>query len=352
MPIDNYSVLKGRAVDVRQGAGASPHYQILISDDADKHRIAINVQSQDGSMVQYLVRDHFEHPICAELEKLHLGLHRLVTKPGNLNLDYIRGNLLQPAEMKPLPVSAPGPDNDLNEKIGHYAERAMADEEALVYAFGEPWGPEANKRDRYFGFLPGRGIHNIHMNQGNPPGRFARDNGVYQDGALLFMFPRQQQWAAIFLKFETQAWHTDDKSGDVLQLGGGGPPADAQDAPGVIRPDDPPTSAKPDGLVRVIAALVNDIGSPEKEFVTLLNTSSSEIRLDGWSLKDRAKNAQPLGGVIPAGETLRVAVESPLSLSNQGGLITLLDDRGVKVHGVSYTRSQASQPGRTLAFHR
>ena len=30
--------------------------------------------------------------------------------------------------------------------------------------------------------------------------------------------------------------------------------------------------------------------------------------------------------------------------------LTLLDSRGVKVHGVSYTRGQAAQPGRTIAF--
>ena len=31
-------------------------------------------------------------------------------------------------------------------------------------------------------------------------------------------------------------------------------------------------------------------------------------------------------------------------------LITLADARGIKVHGVSYTRAQAREPGRTIPF--
>jgi hypothetical protein len=37
-------------------------------------------------------------------------------------------------------------------------------------------------------------------------------------------------------------------------------------------------------------------------------------------------------------------------LSNDGGLITLLDAAGLKVHGVSYTKAQVARQGWTLAF--
>jgi uncharacterized protein YukJ len=55
----------------------------------------------------------------------------------------------------------------------------------VIYAFGQQWGPETKKRDKYFRFLPGSGIHDIHMNQGND-GKYKKDNGAYQDGALVF----------------------------------------------------------------------------------------------------------------------------------------------------------------------
>ena len=54
------------------------------------------------------------------------------------------------------------------------------------------------------GFVPGNGIHDIHMNQGNV-GSFVRDDGVWQDGGVLFHFPGEQQWTAIFLKFQSQS---------------------------------------------------------------------------------------------------------------------------------------------------
>jgi uncharacterized protein YukJ len=90
-------------------------------------------------------------------------------------LDYIRGNLFDTTQMKPLPYNLPGPDNDLNELFHKYVDKAISMETSEIYAFGQRWGPE-NKRDPYFGFRPGNGIHDIHMNQGN------RDEWVKDDG--------------------------------------------------------------------------------------------------------------------------------------------------------------------------
>jgi hypothetical protein len=232
-------------------------------------------------------------------------------------------------------------------------QRAMADERAMIYAFGETWGPE-QKADKYFGFKPGQGIHDIHFNQGNPPGPFAGSNGSYQDGGLIFEFPEEgkpTQWVAVFLKFQSQAWHTDDQAGTPAVPPD--PEFPDQPHPPVDR-DTIPTTDVPDGLLRIIAALVNDTASPERESVTLLNTSDRAVALDGWALLDKQKHRQGLGGSIGAGDTLKVALigtgSNPVQLSNKGGIITLLDQRGIKVHGVSYTADQARQPGRTIPF--
>ena len=42
----SYGVLKGKAIEVRLGAGQSPHYQVRIIDDTRDYRIAVNVKSQ------------------------------------------------------------------------------------------------------------------------------------------------------------------------------------------------------------------------------------------------------------------------------------------------------------------
>jgi uncharacterized protein YukJ len=41
--------------------------------------------------------------------------------------------------MIPLPADSGGPDNDLNEKISFYIQKAM-NEKGIIYAFGAKWG--------------------------------------------------------------------------------------------------------------------------------------------------------------------------------------------------------------------
>jgi hypothetical protein len=53
---------------------------------------------------------------------------------------------------------------------------------------------------------------------------------------------------------------------------------------------------------------------------------------------------------LEAGAVMKVDVRPPVALSNKGGIITLLNDQGLKVHGVSYTREQAQNPGWTVVF--
>jgi uncharacterized protein YukJ len=327
MPLSAYGVLRGSVIDHRLASGANAHFQMHVVDDENHYRLAVNVESQmQPSELEYLIDSDFRHEILNAVAELPAGWSALDQhRPGTAALDFIRGNLFDRDDMRQLPFDVPGPDNDLNEKLAHYVRRAIADEQATVYAFGQRWGPERGKTDKIFGFLPGNGVHDIHMNQGNV-GEFVRDDGVYQDGALLLHFPAQQQWVAIFLKFQSQTWHTDDTTGHQI------------------------TDGEADRTVRVIAALVNAVESPETEFVTLLNTTARAIDLAGWKLADRDKHSIALSGTIPAGETLRVRLAPPVVLPNGGGIITLLDASGLKVDGVAYTRAQATEPGRTVVF--
>lgn len=330
MPLNAYGVLVGAVRDTRTEAGdQTPHYQIHVHAAGVDYRIAVNVRSaQQPPDLLYLADEAFAHPVLSALGGLDDGYHQLPSSPGGAALDYIRGNLFDRSRLRSLPGNLPGPDNDLSDKLDHFAARALADPDARVYAFGERWGPEADTRDKVFGFLPGNGIHDIHLNQGNA-GRFAGDNGVWQDGALLLHYPAQQQWVAFFLAFQSQAWHTDDRTGNPIA-----------DLPG-----------ETGRLVRIVGALVNPRGpAPEQEVVTLLNTSPDDIDLTGWSIADRLKRRSALPGqILPAGEVVRVGVQAPAALGNDGGLITLLNAAGLKVDGVSYTAGDAAE-GWTVVF--
>jgi uncharacterized protein YukJ len=313
-----------------------------VVDDENDWRIAVNVQSKEHpSAVEFLVDDDFDHPMLDELPPLTSGFRRLPAEPGGLALDYIRANLFDRQRMRPLPPDVTGPDNDLNEKIGQWVERAVADPDAEVYAFGERWGPEARK-DRIFGIQPSNGIHDIHMNQGNVE-RFIGDDGVWQDGALILRFPGENRWVGMFLKFQSQSWHTDDRTGHRLETTGR--------PGGVVPPRRRIDPAEVDLTVRIVAALVNPVGpAPERETVTLLNTTAAAINLGGWSIANRDKDRFPLDGEIEPGRTITFTMSREVPLSNQGGMITLLDARGLKVHGVAYTAAQAQVEGTTITF--
>ncbi len=334
MPLKNYGVLKGRAIDRRLGFGASPHYEIHIIDDDFDYRIAINVKSkQHPSELLYIIDDSFSHPITDYLPDLSMGFTDIQSNPDGIALDYIRGNLFDPKQMLPLPHDLPGPDNDLNEKIDYYILRAINDGEAILYSFGEKWGPEENKKDKYFGFKPGYGIHDIHMNQGSC-GRFKDYNHVRQDGALLMHFPSNNQWVAVFLAFQSQCRHTDDVTGHCIN----GSDTD---------------QIHPEGRVMILAALVNPLGhDPGMETVTLLNTMPDTIKLDGWHLSDKNKRKYSIGNkTLDPGEVITVTLPvDSIQLGNKGGIITLLDEGGLKVHGVSYTKNDAGRRGWTIVF--
>jgi len=334
MGLDRYGVLAARALETRrEDASEPPHLQLRLVGASDEHwRVAVNVESRQApSELLYLVDDDFHHPVGAVLAGLRAGWHPLAPGADGPHLDYIRGNLFQRARMRPLPPALEGPDNDLADLLDHWLRRAVADPSATVFAFGQRWGPDKGVADDVFGFTPARGVHDIHMNQGSSA-PFDRDNGVRQDGALLVRFEAQQRWVAIFLAFQSQAFHTDDVTGHPIEAAGA--PATA------------PAS------VRILAAMVNPAGpAPEAESVLLLNVAPTSVDLTGWRIADRAgQTCAVSGGPLAPGDIRRVALADRVSLGNGGGTITLLDAGGLKVSGVAYTAADARPEGWTVTF--
>jgi uncharacterized protein YukJ len=203
VPLESYGVLKAKILDRRHATERSAHYQLLCGVGTTRWRVAVNARSDLApSEIEHATIVSFSRPFLTKLEALNEGWHRLKAREG---LDYIRGGICVPEQFHPLPIDKEGPNNDLNELLDLFLIRG-----ARVYAFGEPWGPDPDK-DPFFGFEHGRGIHDVHQNQGNTR-EFRRDDGVWQDGGLIVSRPGKD-FAAIFLRFHTQAWRTDDSSG-------------------------------------------------------------------------------------------------------------------------------------------
>lgn len=333
MPVERYGVLAGRAVERRrEGATNSPHYEIHLTDDSGtSYRAAINVLSQQSpSELLYVVLDDFRHPMTQLLPPAGSGWTSLPSRPGSASLDFIRGNLFDPSQMRTLPPELPGVDNDLADLLDHTVERAIADPTAAVYVFGQRF-TKSSAEDKVFHFRPADGVHDVHMNQGNT-GRFRADDGVWQDGGMLVHLPVESRWIALFLAFQSQGWHTDDTTGHTI--------------PAAPRPH-----VDGEATLRILAALVNPVGTaPAAGTVTLVNTSAAPVDLDGWHLSDQEHLLALPDGSLAPGNTLVVPVHDGFQLGNHGGSITLLDPAGLKVHGVAYTEQQAQRAGQTLTF--
>jgi uncharacterized protein YukJ len=205
MPIPGYGVLAG---DPAHGAvafshGKNPHYRIYMKSG---QQADVNIQSQDGSEVLYLIRDNFTPPDVTGLLALTLGSITLLdSSPAGLALDYVRETIagapmVTRNEMQLLPVTTPGesPDNRLKNAVIAMLDQAVVDPAGVLYVFGQTYSDQ------------GGGVHDIHMNQGNPAGSHSGDNGSWQDGALFVHLPANDQWMALFIAFQTESWQNDD----------------------------------------------------------------------------------------------------------------------------------------------
>ncbi|WP_419904683.1 DUF2278 family protein [Kiloniella sp.] len=338
MPLKNYSLLKGKASNIAIDDDESPHLEIRIEAAGVSYRVAINVRSNVSPHdLLYRKQAPFAHPFLDEFLHLPEGRTDLNNELPELVLDYVRGNFVQREAMKIAPFQRTGPDNDLRDYLEPIIREGIEDNSITFYAFGEAWGPETGEVDKYFGFTPGNGIHDIHMNQGSG-GRFKGSNGVNQDGALFIHFGATNHWAAVFLAFQSQSWNTDSHTGHPLD--------DTLVEPGKINPLQPG--------VAIVAALINPTGHEDgRESVTLLNRTDADVQINGWKLIDRDERAQILVGIIEAGDTIRIALhggaENP-HLRNKGGEIRLVTPDGVVAHAISYKKHEAAREGWTTVF--
>lgn len=218
MPVEHYGVLKGIAIDKEEERDdlESPHYQILmIGEENVKYRIAVNVQSiAEQPELLYLVDEEFDASAITILPTMDNGFKSIDENNKEIALDYIRSQLFDPAKMKTLPSDLKGKNNDLHDLFNKYIPKAI-NEEATIYIYGSKFSNKREKKDKVFGFKPVKGMHNVHMNQGNedkPPGikDHAGDNGIYHDGGILIQY-NDNHWVAIFLAFQSQSWCTDDR---------------------------------------------------------------------------------------------------------------------------------------------
>lgn len=207
MPLSSYGVLKAAPSDFAREPGGD-HFQIHASALGVHWRVPVKVaiaRDTDAAMPLFYWDTALPGDMAQALEALKPGFHRLAPGASSLALDYVRGGLVRISKFRRVVPDRPGAHNDLKDYLQALVTRGI-NEGGWLYAFGEPWGPEDDRPDQFFGFVPGRGVHDVHMNQGSH-GKWRRDNGVGQDGALFLSFP-DGDWRLLFFAFQTQSFKT------------------------------------------------------------------------------------------------------------------------------------------------
>jgi uncharacterized protein YukJ len=189
--------------------GTYYHGKLYIQTPAGLYEGAVDVATPSGIKVQYRSLPSLDRTLFP-LGSLTAGWHQLARNSTSGALDYVRNPLLHPRlgcltfvfnplierlrELLNLRLEqwtdSTG-DNALDE-----LERVIQGSSRL-FVFGAP-------------YTTGRGVHDIHMNQGDPPGIHQASDGIWQDGGTLVEYP-DGRLAAFLTKFETQTLDTNDQ---------------------------------------------------------------------------------------------------------------------------------------------
>ena len=200
------------------------HGHLVISTPSGNYSAALDVDKPGGG-ISYRLVDDLSASALGPVSTLAPGFHHLPRTATSGALDYVRSSILRDGWvvrwvrvrlrlyratwldrilgwLRPVFVRVPwfrwrsfpwlvsSGDHTLN------VLEALLPTASRLYVFGEP-------------FTDGLGVHNVHQNQGDPPGPFQAENGIWQDGAVAVRTAADKVtiWQ---VKFNTQSLNTDD----------------------------------------------------------------------------------------------------------------------------------------------
>jgi len=183
------------------------HLQIRVeAEDGNNYWMTINVRNGNDE-VSYYLDEQYQHSITKAIHTANLpqGFTKLNSQPGGIALDYIREQLFPFDKMEDLEKDPGAPYHSLEDMLTTQLVNASRAQDASVYVFGSKF----DDGEKYSSYNLAVGIHDIHMNQGSV-GAHQGSNGIYQSGALLVNYPKENRWSAVFMKFASQKTVTDN----------------------------------------------------------------------------------------------------------------------------------------------
>lgn len=213
MPLPAYGVLIGTVAsfsrDDPNQFGSYYHGKLRVNAPGGQYECAIDVSAPNNVKVQYRIVPNLDKRLFANILALSNGWHLLAQTPTSGALDYLRSTLLHPRAgcltllPSPLVTFLVNLLNLLSEQWTESTGDNALDQldglirvGAKVYVFGAP-------------FTSGLGVHDIHYNQGDPPGPYQHLDAIWQDGATI-VTQADNSLVAFLNKFSTQSLKTDD----------------------------------------------------------------------------------------------------------------------------------------------
>ena len=187
------------------------HGFLYVDAPAGQYKCAVDVATPSGVHVEHRELHGLDDALFAPVSGMADGWHLLARNDLSGALDYVRSPILNKKPQGCLFVVFNRVTDLLNriflswqdsgwiKSDGENALNAMESlfgDVARIYVFGAP-------------FTSGLGVHDIHMNQGDPPGSFQHLDGIWQDGAVVVQ-TNSGQLNCFLTKFETQSLHTDN----------------------------------------------------------------------------------------------------------------------------------------------
>lgn len=204
MSKSKYGVLIGKVKKIEPDLAEerTPHYMITVDvSENNCYEIAINCQSSDENHQQILYHCDEDCDIdeIKLLKEMGYGFHEVDFSRdinAHIAIDYTRGGLVKKDDMESLPYDIKG-DNDLKGFIDRNLKKAVDNDNVVIYVYGTMYSN-----------CNGKGIHNVHMNQGNRDKHYD-ENSIYHDGCFFINFLEEEKWVAYYLAFQNQSWNTD-----------------------------------------------------------------------------------------------------------------------------------------------
>jgi Uncharacterized conserved protein (DUF2278) len=194
MPLETpYGVIVGPLYNydlANPDSGQWPHYHVRLLADGMVMDSAVNLKSLTDIQIEFRRRQfNVQDPRFASIVALPDGIHLIGQTPVSGALDYVRHDGITGTNDWTLQSG--------NNLIGEL--NTLLNGVERLYIFGATYST-------------GVGVHDVHMNQGDPNGSsFQKLDGIWQDGGLLFQYGAPQPRLEILqIKFETQSLYTDD----------------------------------------------------------------------------------------------------------------------------------------------